>query len=641
MAFRPLEHSLALSILKGVCLSSFPLYVLAAGTPLDPSSVLRQAIAAVCANPEADAEALGPQIGAARLLKEEALSQGAELGWHRRYGLPGGGTLTITRIAPGQRLREVRAVYEAPAGSETRPEMLALAGPDCAIRYGRSLEYSSDGRPRAIGFLHADLSPSGAGELLDAPVPAAPDSGGVAVAQVDSGVNYLLPGIASRLARDAHGAALGYDWWDMDPRPFDQNPSRSPFFPQRHGTRTASLLLEEAPFARLIPYRYPRPDMSRMAAVVDAAAKAGARIITLAMGSNDRAEWDAYAQAVHRHPEMLFIVSAGNDGRDLDREPVYPAALRLANQLTVTSSENDGTLARGSNWGRDSVDLLVPAERILVTGFDGRRIFASGASYAAARVGALAACVLAAHPQWHAKELREAILGQGRPPGAEGWSAHGFLPDPVARERGACPAAQTSVLEGRSELLSPADFAPSSSNTPAPFAALDLNVITVSGSGWEPPTVRGMLRSAAAILGQCGIALGKVSVHYLSGPERLRYFTAETAEALVGARAYAKPAAYLVADTRRPVPFDAEAFAPANSAANLLLTDTVWIVRRTPHPGIALAHELVHVLTDNGEHSRLRANLMREETALENTNLTAAQCRQIVQSGRARGLLAK
>jgi subtilisin family serine protease len=622
-------------------LGSLPALALAAGAALDPATALRQAIAAACANPQADVEALGLQLGAVRALKEEALSRRADFGWQRRYALRGGAALTITRIAPGGQLRELHAVYEAPAGSGTRPHMLALAGRDCAIRHGRSLEYSSEGPPQAIRFLHADLSPSGAGELLDAPVAAAPDPGGVAVAQVDSGVNYLLPGIGRRLARDADGAALGYDWWDMDPRPFDQNPSRSAFFPQRHGTRTASLLLEEAPFARLIPYRYPRPDMSRMASVVEAAAKAGARLMLLPLGSNNRAEWDAYAQAVRQHPEMLFIVSAGNDGRDLDRDPVYPAALALANQLTVTSSESDGTLARGSNWGRRSVDLLVPAERVLVTGFDGRRIFASGASYAAARVAALAACLLAARPQWQAAELRKAILAQARPAGAEGWSAHGFLPDPVARDRGACPAAQTTVSEGWSETLSSADLAAGTSDSPAPLAALDLSVITLTGSGWEPPAVRAMLRGAAAILGQCGIALRKVSVHYLQGPERLRYFTAETAEALVAARAYAKPAAYLVADTRRPVPFDAEAFAPANSAGHPSLADTVWIVRKTPNPGIALAHELAHVLTGSGEHSSLSGNLMREETALENTGLAPEQCRAILQSGSERGLLVK
>ncbi len=597
--------------LTGLFLCASLVWALAAAAASDPASLLRQAIAAACVNPQAESEPLGIQ----------------------RQPLPGGAALELTRIAPGGRLRELRAAYEAPAGSGTRPEILAIAGPDCAIRYGRSLEYAADGRVRAIGFLRADLSPSGAGELLDAPVPAAPDPGGVAVAHVDSGVNYLLPAIASRLARDADGAALGYDWWDMDARPFDQNPARSPFFPQRHGTATASLLLEEAPFARLVPYRYPRPDMSRMAALVDAAAKAGARIVVLAMGSNERAQWEAYAQAARRHPEMLFVVSAGNDGRDLDREPVYPAALGLANQLSVTSAEDDGSLARGSSWGRRSVDLLVPAERILVTAFDGRRVFASGASYAAARVAALAACLLAAQPQWQAQELRAAILARARPARAEGWSAHGFLPDPVAAERGACAAAQTEVTERGSDVFSP-------SGQPG-GAALELSVINVMGSGWEPPAVRAMLRGAAAILGQCGIALRKASVHEVSGPERLRYFTAETAQALVAARPYARPAAYLVADTRRPDPFDAEAFAPANSAATPSLVDTIWIVRGTPYPGIALAHELVHLLTNEGEHSELARNLMREETAAENTRLAPEQCRRILQSGRARGLLGK
>jgi hypothetical protein len=356
------------------------------------------------------------------------------------------------------------------------------------------------------------------------------------------------------------------------------------------------------------------------------------------MGSNERAEWQAYEQAAKRHPEMLFIVSAGNDGRDLDREPVFPAAHKLANQLTVTSSENDGRLASGSNWGRRSVDLLVPAERVLVTGFDGRRIFASGSSYAVPRVGALAACLLGAHPQWQAKELREAILAKARAPGAGGWSAHGYLPDPVARDRGVCVATDASVEERWSELL-PTTRSAHSPGRPAGARALNLNIVVLQGSGWQPAAVRAMVRSAAPLFGQCGIALGKVAVHYLSAPERLRYFTLETAQALVRARRYAKPTAYLIADTRRPVPFDAEAFAPANSAATPLLIDSVWIRRGTPYPGVALAHELIHVLANSGAHSTQPGNLMRDQTALDNRKLGPDQCREILDSGSARGLL--
>ncbi len=96
-----------------------------------------------------------------------------------------------------------------------------------------------------------------------------------------------------------------------------------------------------------------------------------------------------------------------------------------------------------------------------------------------------------------------------------------------------------------------------------------------------------------------------------------------------------------MADTLRAEPFDAEAFAPANSAAHPQLADTVWIMRGMRHPEVALAHELVHVLTNTGEHASQPGNLMREQTAPENTKLAPDQCRQILQSGAARGLLAE
>jgi hypothetical protein len=47
------------------------------------------------------------------------------------------------------------------------------------------------------------------------------------------------------------------------------------------------------------------------------------------------------------------------------------------------------------------------------------------------------------------------------------------------------------------------------------------------------------------------------------------------------------------------------------------------------------------VLTDDGRHSPHPGNLMRDETAPENTELAPEQCRRILQSGRARGYLAQ
>jgi hypothetical protein len=100
------------------------------------------------------------------------------------------------------------------------------------------------------------------------------------------------------------------------------------------------------------------------------------------------------------------------------------------------------------------------------------------------------------------------------------------------------------------------------------------------------------------------------------------------------------PAVYFVDDTRQKPAFDAEAIGRGNSRTRPELADTVWITRATRDPGVALAHELAHVLMDNGEHSEEPGNLMRDETAPANTRLTDAQCARLRETGTANGLLA-
>ncbi|HSH43812.1 MAG TPA: S8/S53 family peptidase, partial [Arenicellales bacterium] len=253
----------------------------------------------------------GAQAGPA----EPLLARGIEVGWRRRFTLSSGASIRIERLAPGGPLRRLTVTYWTPGpGGTLRPELAAVAGADCAIRLGRRLVYEP-GSPQAAAVEHLDaaLAPTGEREPLNPPVPAGADPGGVAVGLVDAGVNYLLPQVARRLARDESGDILGYDYWDLDALPFDANPARSPFFPQRHGTRTATLLLREAPQARLIPYRYPRPDMERMTGLIDHAAAQGVVIVNLSMGSNDRGDWQAFEDAARAHPDMLFVVSAGNN----------------------------------------------------------------------------------------------------------------------------------------------------------------------------------------------------------------------------------------------------------------------------------------------------------------------------------------
>lgn len=280
-------------------------------------------------------------------------------------------------------------------------------GPQCVFRQARVLE--RNGEDLFLVTLGPDLQQQGIPEPLNPPVPPGEDPEGVTVVHVDTGVNYLLSEIAERLARSDDGRILGYDFWDMDPRPFDIETSRSPYFPIRHGTSVASILLREAPMTRLIPYRYPRPDMRRMGEIVSNAAQNGARIVMMPLGSNREIDWRVFALAAQEHPEILFIVSAGNDDRDIDEEPVYPAALTLRNMIVATSADAFGRLAKGSNWGAQSVDLMVPAEGIETVDHRGAVVEASGSSYAVPRVTAMAVRMLALHPDWSIAELISAL----------------------------------------------------------------------------------------------------------------------------------------------------------------------------------------------------------------------------------------
>jgi subtilisin family serine protease len=178
--------------------------------------------------------------------------------------------------------------------------------------------------------------------------------------------------------------------------------------------------------------------MTRLGALIEHAASHGARIVNLSLGSFDREEWRTFEAAAARRPEVLFVVAAGNNDRDIDRWPVYPAALDLENLIVVTAAGADGRLARGVNWGASAVDLMVASDDILALSFEGRRTRVAGSSFATARVTALAACLLAAHPDWPVATLRARIFALARPPAAAGYVAEGFIADPTRSSRGAC-----------------------------------------------------------------------------------------------------------------------------------------------------------------------------------------------------------
>ena len=419
-------------VLLLVAAVSMALTSLAAQAADSPAAWVQRAVTELC--PRAQLTGLDAQIGlpGSWLLDETRLPpDGPPQRISLRLALPHGDEIVIERRQFGGQLRQFRVSHFDQTGDGLRPRLMAIADGSCAIGSGRAIR---DEPPwRYLDQLDGDLETMRWTETLQAPWPAGRDPGGVRVGLIDSGLAYDLPLFRDRLARDDSGMPLGYDYWDLDPWPYDGDVARGPFLPLRHGTAVASILAREAPDAALVPFRYPRPDMDRLADLVDRAASDGVRILAIPLGSRTREDWTAFAEALTRH-DILAIVSAGNDGRDIDTDPVCPAALGLDQMVVVTSSDGSGRLAPGSNWGARSVDVMLPAENLSVTDFRGASGSASGTSYAVPRLAALAARLLAEDPDQSTSALKAALLARATPSPyeARGVTSAGWIPDPMA-----------------------------------------------------------------------------------------------------------------------------------------------------------------------------------------------------------------
>jgi subtilisin family serine protease len=135
----------------------------------------------------------------------------------------------------------------------------------------------------------------------------------------------------------------------------------------------------------------------------------GARILNLSVnGDHTSQELDA-AVAYAGARGATIVASAGNDGRDIDQRPSFPAASSDPAVLSVTASGRRGGLLLFANRGTGNVDLAAPGEQILSTargsGFEER----NGTSMAAPHVSGALALLAAARPDLSQAQLRDVL----------------------------------------------------------------------------------------------------------------------------------------------------------------------------------------------------------------------------------------
>ena len=220
----------------------------------------------------------------------------------------------------------------------------------------------------------------------------------VLVTILDSGIDYNHPAIAYKIPRDHK--TIGWDFNENDDKPYDYEDSLFNWSESYdHGTHVAGIASRDSDDIAILPLRYPRSRGDGFYEAIEMAHQRGSRIVNISLGGNEETFWDPLERAIRRYPDMLFIVAAGNEEADLDREPHYPAAYNYPNMLKVASLNSEGELSKFSNYSATLVNVAAPGEDIISLEPEGASGEKSGTSMATPFVTRIAAKIKFINPR--------------------------------------------------------------------------------------------------------------------------------------------------------------------------------------------------------------------------------------------------
>ena len=253
---------------------------------------------------------------------------------------------------------------------------------------------------------------------------------GILVAVLDSGIQLDHPDLARSLWRnpgeipgnghdddrngfvdDVHGANIKAGNGDVE----DDN---------GHGTHVAGIVAAQAgngtggagiaPGARIMSVKVldanRAGDSSQLARGIHYAVDQGARILNISINGDGTSGDLDLALRYAGERGATVVASAGNNGRDLDILPSFPASSTDPAVLTVTATQPSGSLLSIANRGLHSVDLAAPGGQILSTARGSRYELREGTSMAAPFVAGSLALLSAARPDLGQPTLRAALV---------------------------------------------------------------------------------------------------------------------------------------------------------------------------------------------------------------------------------------
>jgi alpha-tubulin suppressor-like RCC1 family protein len=224
----------------------------------------------------------------------------------------------------------------------------------------------------------------------------------VVVAVIDTGIDSSHPMLAGYMID-------GWNFTNQTGITYDAtSPSAS-----SHGTHIAGIIAQVAHETganiQILPLQVFDNGVaytSDILSAIEYAIEYGASVINCSFGST--AENPALFDAIS-NTDALFICAVGNNRRDLDETPSYPASYRLPNLLSVASVNADGGFSFYSNYSTNLVDITAVGRSVVSALPGGKAGAMTGTSVSSAYISGVAA-VVAALDDVSVFELRQLLL---------------------------------------------------------------------------------------------------------------------------------------------------------------------------------------------------------------------------------------
>ena len=229
----------------------------------------------------------------------------------------------------------------------------------------------------------------------------------VVLAVIDTGIDLYHPALKTHRTNWT-------SWWDFveeDDEPYDEGDMGNHGL--GHGTAVASLILQVAPKAKIMPLRvlnrYGSGDTDDIVSAISWAVDHGADIINLSLGTDSNDPILA-AMVKWASSEGIYVVtSAGNSN---NQNVTYPAA--YANNgnriISVGSVGLRSKKADFSNYSNTLVDLVAPGKDLIAAFPDNRQATVQGTSFSAPLVSGAIALALGEDSSNSSKQIIKSKL---------------------------------------------------------------------------------------------------------------------------------------------------------------------------------------------------------------------------------------